>query len=89
MVDVMFVPVGGNGYTLDSIGALKLIKKVEPKIVIPTQYHDDKLNFAVPAQALDQALQSLAMEPKETIQKLHLKPGELSDTTQLIVLEHA
>ena len=24
MVDIMFVPVGGNGYTLDGIGALKL-----------------------------------------------------------------
>src|SRR5690606_14178597 len=36
MVDVMFVPVGGNGYTLDGVGALKLIKKVEPKLVIPT-----------------------------------------------------
>src|SRR5690606_31480754 len=25
-VDIMFIPVGGNGYTLDSIGAQKLIK---------------------------------------------------------------
>jgi len=38
MVDVLLVPVGGSGFTLDSIGALKLIKKIEPKIVIPTHY---------------------------------------------------
>lgn len=87
MVDVMFVPVGGNGYTLDGVGALKLIKKIEPKIVIPTHYDDTKLTFPVPQQPLDQALKSLAMEPKETVPKLRLKPSDLGDTTQVIVLE--
>src|SRR3990167_6930940 len=32
MIDVLLVPVGGSGYTLDSIGALKLIKKISPHI---------------------------------------------------------
>jgi hypothetical protein len=27
------------------------------------------------------------MEPKETVSKLRIKPGELSDITQLVVLE--
>jgi len=87
MVDVMIVPVGGNGYTLDGIGALKLIKKVEPKVVIPTHFEDGALAFPVPQQSLEQALKSLAMEPKETLPKLKLKGGELGDITQLIVLE--
>ncbi len=86
MIDVMFVPVGGNGYTLDAVGALKLIKKVEPKLVIPTHFDTD-LNFAVPQQPLADALRGLAMEPKETITKLKLKPSDLTETTQLIVLE--
>lgn len=89
MVDVMIVPVGGNGYTLDGVGALKLIKKVEPKLVIPTHYDDGVLTFPVPQQTLEQALKSLTMEPKETLSKLKLKGGELGDTTQLIVLEKA
>jgi len=87
MVDVMIVPVGGNGYTLDGIGALKLIKKVEPKVVIPTHFDDGSLTFPVPQQSLEQALKSLAMEPKETLTKLKLKGGEFGDGTQLIVLE--
>jgi L-ascorbate metabolism protein UlaG (beta-lactamase superfamily) len=87
MIDVLFVPVGGNGYTLDGIGALKLIKKVEPKLIIPTHYDDPKLSFPMPQQTLEQSFKALAMEPKETISKLKLKPGDLADTTSLIVLE--
>jgi L-ascorbate metabolism protein UlaG (beta-lactamase superfamily) len=87
MVDVMVVPVGGNGYTLDGVGALKLIKKIEPKVVIPTHFDDNSLSYPVPQQTLEQALKSLAMEPKETSPKLKLKGGELGDGTQLVVLE--
>jgi L-ascorbate metabolism protein UlaG (beta-lactamase superfamily) len=88
-IDVMFVPVGGNGYTLDGVGALKLVKAVEPKLVVPTHYDDGKLNYAVPQQTLEQALKALAMEPKETTSKLKPKSGELGDMMQLIVLERA
>lgn len=89
MVDVMFVPVGGNGYTLDGIGALKLVKKIEPKLIIPTHYDDPKMQFPVPQQPLDQALKALAMEPRETTGKLKLKGGELGDVAQLVVLERS
>lgn len=87
MIDIMIVPVGGNGYTLDSVGALKLIKKVEPKLVIPTHYDTKGLNYPVPQQSLADALKGLAMEPKETVSKLKVKLAELNDTTQLVVLE--
>lgn len=87
MVDIMFVPVGGNGYTLDSIGALKLIKKIEPKLVILTHYGHKGLSFPVPQHTLEEALKGLGMEPKETVARLKLKPADLSGTTQLIVLE--
>jgi L-ascorbate metabolism protein UlaG (beta-lactamase superfamily) len=87
LVDVMIVPVGGSGYTLDPIGALKLIKAVEPKIVIPTHYDDKALKYPVPQVDLKTALHEMAMEPQETIAKLRVKPAELSDATRLIVLE--
>ena len=89
MVDVLMVPVGGNGYTLDPNGALKLIKAIEPKLVIPTHYADKSLNFPVPQQELSAALKELGMEPKETVSKLRLKPAELTDVTQLVILERS
>ncbi len=87
MIDVLVVPVGGNGYTVDPVGTLKLIKAIEPKLVVPTHYADKALNYPVPQQELSNALTELAMEPKETVSKLKLKHGELSDITQLVILE--
>lgn len=87
MIDVMIVPVGGNGYTVDPVGALKLIKEVEPKLIIPTHFSDKGLNFPMPQQDLSNALKELGMEPKETVAKLKLKPAELTDVAQLVVLE--
>ncbi len=85
-VDVLVVPVGGNGYTVDPIGATRLIKKIEPKLVIPGHFDDASLAFPVPQQPLAQALTTLALEPKETIDKLRLKSSDFGETTELIIL---
>jgi L-ascorbate metabolism protein UlaG (beta-lactamase superfamily) len=87
IVDVMFVPVGGNGYTLDATGALQLIKAVEPKIVIPTHYAEAALSYEVPQASLSDALHTLGMESGEAAAKFQFKPAEVTDTTQLVVLE--
>lgn len=87
MVDVLVVPVGGGGYTLDPVGALNIIKKIEPKLIIPTHYSDNKLNYPVPQIELDKVLAELAMEPQETTPKLKLKQQDLStEGMRLIVL---
>ena len=88
MVDVLLIPVGGNGYTLDPEGALKLIKKIEPKIFIPTHYSDKSLKYEVPQQSLEEAIKALAMEPRERTAKLKLKVADVAtEGTQLIILE--
>lgn len=86
MVDVLVVPVGGNGFTVDPAGALQLIKTIEPKLVVPVHYADPSLKFEVPQQSLEQALTELGMEPKETVPKLRLKSGELSEVTAVVVV---
>ena len=85
-VDVLFVPVGGHGYTLDGLGAQKIIKDIEPKVVIPTHYADAKFNFEVPQSELDEVIKVLAMEPADRLDSLKLKNFDLGDATKLIVL---
>ncbi len=85
-VDVAVVPVGNSGYTLDGLGALKVIKQIEPKVIIPTHYADKAVKYEVPQTELAEALKTLSMEPSETMDKYKPKTGELTDTTRLIVL---
>ncbi len=86
-IDILIIPVGGNGYTLDPVGALKLIKEIEPKIVIPTHYDDKALKYEVPQQPLEEALKGLSMEATEPLAKLKIKAGEFGETTKLVILE--
>lgn len=87
IVDVMFVPVGGNGYTLDATGALQLIKQIEPKVVIPTHYADSRLSYEVPQTELEDALKTLGMEAKQAGAKYQFKPAEVTGSTELVVLD--
>ncbi len=87
LVDVMIVPVGGNGFTLDPTGALQVIKQVEPKVVVPTHYADSSLKYEVPQQSLEEALKTIGMESQESTQKLQYKTAELSGATKMIVVE--
>ena len=87
VIDIILVPVGGNGYTLDGIGALKIIKKVEPKIIIPCHYESKDVNYQVPQQSLDQALEQLGMEVAESTDKLKIKSStDISEISRLIVV---
>ena len=88
LVDVLCIPVGGNGYTVDGAGALSIIKKIEPKIVIPTHYADEKLNYPVPQAQLSVALHEMAMDVTQELDKLRLRAPDLPPTTQLIVLKN-
>jgi L-ascorbate metabolism protein UlaG (beta-lactamase superfamily) len=61
MVDIVVVPIGNSGYTLDAVGALKLIKQIEPKIVIPTHYADKDIKYEVPQVELSDAMRLIVL----------------------------
>lgn len=88
-IDILVAPVGNNGYTLDPVGVLKLIKDLEPKIVVPTHYKSSKLKYPVDQIEIETAIKDLAMDAKEKVAKLKIKPADLSDVTQLVLLEES
>lgn len=89
LVDIVIIPVGNSGYTLDGIGALKIIKELEPKVIIPTHYADQSVKYEVPQTELAETLKVLTMEPSETLEKYKPKAIELTDTARLIVLKRS
>ncbi|MFZ1250391.1 MAG: MBL fold metallo-hydrolase [Candidatus Microsaccharimonas sp.] len=72
VVDVLVIPVGGNGYTLDAEGAAKLTRQVDPKIVVPIHYNDDAITYEVPQGDLDEFVKALGVAVEDA-PKLKLK----------------
>lgn len=86
-VDIAVIPIGNNGYTLDGIGALQIVKKIEPKVVIPTHYADPAIRYKVPQVELSESLKNLGMEISETVDKYKPDRAQWTDTAKLIVLK--
>lgn len=72
VVDILIVPVGGGGYTLDDTGAATITRQVDPKIVIPIHYADDALKYEVPQGSLEDFVKQLSV-PVEDVEKFKLK----------------
>lgn len=66
VVDVVIIPVGGGGYTLDPTGAAMLVRQLEPKVVVPVHYNDGMLRYEVPQAELDEFVKELGAPVEET-----------------------
>ncbi len=72
VIDVLVIPVGGNGYTLDATGAATITRQIDPKIVVPVHYADDAIKYEVPQLDLETFTGELGA-PVEEVTKLKLK----------------
>lgn len=72
VVDILIIPVGGNGYTLDATGAAGLVRAIDPKVVIPVHYADKSLKYEVPQGELSLFISELGA-PVETMSKYKVK----------------
>ena len=52
-IDILVLPVGGHGLTLDATAAAAIISQIEPKYVVPTHYDDGGTKFEMPQDKLD------------------------------------
>jgi L-ascorbate metabolism protein UlaG (beta-lactamase superfamily) len=84
VVDILIIPVGGNGYTLDASGAASLVKLIDPKIVIPVHYSDNSIKYEVPQSSLDLFVAELSA-PVEKVNKYKLKQLPIVQTTLSII----
>ncbi len=82
-IDVLFIPVGGT-YTLDGKKAAELVRKIEPKIVIPMHY---KMNGSS-LQADDERkfCNEMGNCPKEKVSKINIKKKDLDEKDMEVIL---
>jgi len=76
LVDILIIPVGGSGYTLDAVSAAKLTAKIDPKVVIPIHYEDKDLKYEVPQESVDLFLKEINA-PIEKVSKYKVKNGNV------------
>lgn len=72
VIDILIIPVGGGGYTLDATSAATIVRSAEPKVVIPVHYAEPGLSYEVPQDTLETFVKELGAQFEET-QKLKVK----------------
>jgi L-ascorbate metabolism protein UlaG (beta-lactamase superfamily) len=73
MVDVLVVPVGGNGISTDAIGAATLVRSIEPKVVIPVFYSEDGVKYEVAPASLEAFTKELGAPVSDSVDKYKIK----------------
>jgi hypothetical protein len=66
VLDVLIIPVGGNGYTLDATAAATIARQIDPKAVIPIHYADSAIKYEVPQDSLEHFVKELGAPVEET-----------------------
>jgi hypothetical protein len=66
VIDILIIPVGGGGYTLDATNAAMLIGRIEPKVVIPVHYSDSVLHYEVPQESLESFIKEVSAPTEES-----------------------
>lgn len=84
IIDILVIPIGGNGYTLDATSAATLVRDMEPKAVIPVSYADDGLKYEVPQEALETFVTELGA-PLETVSKYKVKSASALPAVMTVV----
>jgi len=87
-VDIFLVPVGGF-YTIDASEAYELVKKIEPRIIIPMHYNHQKLNQNVFGNLtpVEEFTKKFGIEKPELLPKLVYKKEEEEGEMRVVVLE--
>ncbi len=86
VIDILLIPVGGNG-TISAKESAKILSQIEPKIIIPMHYALPKLK--VKLDTSDDFLKAFGIKSLEPIKKLSIKKKNVAtDEAKIILLSH-
>jgi L-ascorbate metabolism protein UlaG (beta-lactamase superfamily) len=82
-VDILFIPIGGK-YTLDGVRAAELVRKIEPKVVIPMHYKINGSTMDIDTEK--KFCSEMGNCPKERVSKINLKKKDLEEKSMEVIL---
>lgn len=84
VVDLVILPIGGGGYTLDATSAANLVRKIDAKIALPIHYADSGLKYEVPQDTLDVFVKEFG-GTVETVAKYKVKSASMLPLVPTII----
>ncbi|HRF28882.1 MAG TPA: MBL fold metallo-hydrolase [Candidatus Saccharibacteria bacterium] len=84
VIDLVIVPVGGGGYTLDAVSATHLVRDIDAKLVIPIHYADKALKYEVPQDDLSLFVSEFGGTVENVGTKFKVKSASSLPLTQTI-----
>ena len=79
VVDIVIIPVSGDGYTLDARAAAAVVRQISPKIVIPTCFSDKTENYDPPKDYIELFEKEMG-GMHEKVSSLRIKNGIMPET---------
>lgn len=84
VVDILIIPIGGNGYTLDATSASTISRQIDPKVIIPVHYADSALKYEVLQDTLETFTKELGA-PVEATGKFKVKGAAALPQTLTVI----
>ena len=84
VIDILILPVGGGGYTLDATSAASVVRQIDAKVIIPTSYADSSLSYEVPQDTLETFVKELGA-PVETVSKYKVKSSSTIASAMTVI----
>ncbi len=86
-IDILVVPVGGHGLTLDKDGAASLVRQFTPDYVVPVHYDDGTTQYPTPQASVDEFLQEMGASETQTQESVKVTSRDTSEEVQVVSLK--
>lgn len=82
-VDILMIPVGGN-YTIDGVKAAKIVKKIEPRVVIPMHFKTKGVTADIEDEK--KFCDEIGNCPTDRVSKINFKKKDAEDKKMEVII---
>ena len=87
ILDILILPIGGGGYTLDATSAANIARRSDAKVIIPIHYSDDGVKYEVPQSDFSLFEKELGVEVETTVKYKVKSIAGLPEKMTLVKIE--
>ena len=87
VLDILILPIGGGGYTLDATSAASIARRSDAKVIIPVHYSDDGIKYEVPQSDFSLFAKELGSEVEKTSKYKVKSAATLPEKMTIIQIE--